>query len=140
MSLCSAQNGAIAVVVNKDNPVTQISLIELRSLYLGEHRFWKGQLAVTALMRVQGAHERDVALKTLFRMSDSEYKTYWVNRVFRGQASAAPAELFSNGSAQDAVASIRGAVALVPAVEVSSRVRMLKIDGHLPGEPGYPLQ
>ena len=93
-ALCAAQNGAMAVVVNKDNPVNQISLTELRNVYLGEQRFWKGQLAVTALMRVTGAHEREVALKTLFRMSEPDYKKYWVNRVFRGEASAAPANYF----------------------------------------------
>ena len=130
----------MAVVVNKRNPINQISLADLRQLYLGEQRFWKGRLAVTALMRVTGARERDVALRNLFRMNELEYKTYWVNRVFHGQASAAPAELFSNGSAQDAVASIPGAVALVPASEVIPRVKMLKIDGRLPGESGYPLQ
>jgi hypothetical protein len=140
VTFCAAQDGAMAVVVNKRNPINQISLADLRQLYLGEQRFWKGRLAVTALMRVTGARERDVALRNLFRMNELEYKTYWVNRVFHGQASAAPAELFSNGSAQDAVASIPGAVALVPASEVIPRVKMLKIDGRLPGESGYPLQ
>jgi hypothetical protein len=140
VTLCAAQNGAIAVVVNKGNPLTQISLADLRKLYLGDQRFWKGRLAVTALMRVTGAPEREVALRTLFRMSEPEYKTYWVSRVFHGEASAAPAELFSNGSAQDAVASISGAVALVPTSEVIPRVKVLKVDGRLPGESGYPLQ
>jgi ABC-type phosphate transport system substrate-binding protein len=138
--LSAAQNDTMAVVVNKDNPLSQVSLPELRQLYMGEQRFWKGRLAVTALMRVAGSRERAVALKVLFRMSESEYKKYWVNRVFHGEASAAPPELFSNGSAQDAVASIPGAVALVPVSEVSPRVKVLKIDGHLPDEPGYPLQ
>jgi hypothetical protein len=91
-------------------------------------------------MRVTGVRGRDVALRTLCRMSEPEYRTYWVNRVFRGQASAAPAELFSNGMAQDAVASIPGGVALVPASEVIPRVKVLKVDGRFPGEPGYPLQ
>jgi ABC-type phosphate transport system substrate-binding protein len=140
MTVCAAQNSAIAVVVNKDNPVSQISLAGLRNLYLGEQRFWKGRLAVTALMRVPGAREREVALKIVFRMSESEYKAYWVDRVFHGQASAPPPELFSHGSAQDAVASIPGAVALVLASDVSPRVKVLKIDGHLPNEDGYPLQ
>lgn len=139
-SFCAAQNGALAVVVNKHNPLTQISLADLRQLYLGEQRFWKGRLAVTTLMRVPGAGERQIALKTVFHMSEPEYKTYWVNRVFHGQASAAPAELFSNGSAQDAVASIPGAVALVPASQVIPRVKVLKVDGYLPDDPGYPLR
>jgi phosphate transport system substrate-binding protein len=139
VGLCAAQNGAIAVVVNQDNPINQISLADLRKLYLGEQRFWKGHLAVTVLMRVPGTPGRDVALKTVFRMSESQYKIYWENRVFHGEASAAPAELFSNGSAQDAVASIPGAVALVPLAQVSTRVKVLKIDGLLPDEPGYPL-
>jgi hypothetical protein len=139
-TVCAAQSGALAVVVNKSNPFTKISLSDLRNLYLGDQRFWKGRLAVTAMMRVPGTREREVALRTVFRMNESQYKTYWVNRVFRGLASDPPPELFSNGSAQDAVDSIPGAVALVPESEVSPRLKVLKVDGRLPDEPGYPLR
>jgi hypothetical protein len=135
-----AQNGPIAVVVNKQNPVNNLSLAELRRLFLGEQLFWKGRLAATILMRVSGAREREVALHALFQMNDQEYKRYWVDKIFRGEASASPAELFSNGFAQDGVASIPGAVALVFWKEVRSKVKVLKVDGHLPGDEGYPLQ
>ncbi|SRR6266851_4794417 len=137
---CRAEDGAIAVVVHKQNSIINISLRDLRNVYLGDQRFWKGQLVIIPLMRVGGSRERAAALKTLFQMDEQDYRKYWVNRVFHGEASAAPPELFSNGAAQDAVASIPGAVALVLASQVSSRVKVLKVDGHLPGEVGYPLQ
>ncbi len=136
----SAQDDPIAVVVNKENPVNNLSLPELRRVFLGEQLFWKGRLAVTPLMRVKGAREREVAMRMLFQMNDQEYKRYWVNKIFRGEATAPPAELFSNGFAQDGVASIPGAVALVTWKEVHSRVKVLKIDGYLPSDEGYPLR
>ncbi|MGA8763168.1 MAG: hypothetical protein WB562_09910 [Candidatus Sulfotelmatobacter sp.] len=135
-----AQDGPIAVVVNKQNPVNNLSLAELRRLFLGEQLFWKGRLAVMPLMRVSGAREREVAMRTLFQMNEQEYKRHWVDKIFRGEASVPPAELLSNGFAQDGVASIPGAVALVSWKEVLPKVKVLKVDGHLPGDEGYPLR
>jgi ABC-type phosphate transport system substrate-binding protein len=135
-----AQDDPIAVVVSKENPVNNLSLADLRRIFLGEQLFWKGRLAVTPLMRANAAREREVAMRTLFQMNEQEYKRHWVDKVFRGEASAPPAEVFSNGFAQDAVANNRGAVALVSWKEVRSKVKVLKVDGHLPGEEGYPLR
>lgn len=135
-----AQDSPIAVVVNKQNPVNNLSLAELRRLFRGEQLFWKGKLAVTLLMRASGAREREVAMRILFQMDDQDYKRHWVDKVFRGEATAPPAELFSNGAAQDGVANIPGAVALVSAKEISSKVKVLRIDGRLPDDEGYPLR
>src|ERR1700736_6594671 len=89
LSLSSAlgQTGAVAVVVNENNPVNNLSTPELRKLFAGEKHSWSGGLPVRLFVRAPGAYERIVLLK-LLDMSESEYKQYWTAKVFRGEAQA----------------------------------------------------
>jgi ABC-type phosphate transport system substrate-binding protein len=137
-SILKAQSEDMAVVVNKNNPVNSISSAELRRMFTGETRFWNNSKnVVTVIMRAPGAPERDVALKAVFRMSEAEYGKYWIGRINRGEASSAPAEVFASGALQGLVREIPGAIGVVKRSEARPEVKVLKIDGHLPGEPGY---
>jgi ABC-type phosphate transport system substrate-binding protein len=133
-----AQNGAVAVVVNQKNPVLNISAAELRKLFTGERHAWPGGQPVRLIVRAPGAYERVVLLR-LLAMSESEYKEYWTAQVFRGEAQTEPITLFSNGMQKEAVALFPGALALVNLRDVKPSMKVVKVNGHLPGEPGYPL-
>jgi phosphate transport system substrate-binding protein len=133
-----AQTGTVAVVVNEKNPVNNLSTAELRKLFSGDKHSWTGGLPVRIFVRAPGAYERLVLLK-LLGMSEKEYKTYWTAQVFRGEAQAEPVALFSNGMQKEAVATYPGAVALVNFQDVKPGMKVVKVDGHMPGEAGYPL-
>jgi hypothetical protein len=133
-----AQNGAVAVVVNEMNAVHNLSTPELRKLFAGEKHAWPGGLPVKLIVRAPGAYERVVLLR-LLAMSESEYKQYWTAQVFRGEAQAEPIALFSNGMQKEAVALYPGGLALVNFQDVKPGMKVVKVDGHLPGEPGYPI-
>ncbi len=72
-------------------------------------------------------------------MSESAYKQYWTAQVFRGEAQTEPLALFSNGMQKEALTVYPGAVALVIVQDVKSGMKVVRVDGHLPGETGYPL-
>jgi hypothetical protein len=133
-----AQSHAVAVVVNEKNPVNSLSMAELRTLFAGEKHFWTGRLPVKLFVRARGAYERVVLLK-LLGMSESEYKQYWIGQVFRGEAETEPVALFSNGMQKEAVTVYPGALALVDSQDVKPGMKVVKVDGHTPGEAGYPL-
>jgi hypothetical protein len=137
-SIALAQTGVVAVVVNEKNPVNNLSTPELRKLFAGEKHAWAGGTPVKLFVRATGAYERVVLLK-LLGMSESEYKQYWTAQVFRGEAQAEPVALFSNGMQKEAVAVYPGAVALVNAQDVKPGMKMVRVDGHMPLEAGYPL-
>jgi hypothetical protein len=40
---------------------------------------------------------------------------------------------------KEAISVFPGAITLVEASEVKPGMKVVKLDGHLPGEPGYPL-
>jgi hypothetical protein len=129
---------AVAVVVNEKNPVNNLSTPDLRKLFAGEKHSWAGGLPVKLFVRATGAHERVVLLK-LLGMSEGEYKQYWTVQVFRGEAQAEPVALFSNGMQKEAVAVYPGAMALVNIEDVKPGMKMVRVDGHMPLEAGYPL-
>jgi ABC-type phosphate transport system substrate-binding protein len=136
-----AQTEDMAVVVNKANPVNSLSSGELQRIFLGETQFWnKSKNVVTVIMRAPEAPERDMVLNVLYRMSDTEYRKYWIGRINKGEASSAPAEVFANGALQGLVRDIPGSIGVVKASEVSSGVKVLKVDGHLPGDSGYSFR
>jgi hypothetical protein len=72
-------------------------------------------------------------------MSESEYQRYWTAQVFRGEAQSEPVGLFSNGMQKEAVALYPGAVALVNFQDVKLGMKVVRVDGHMPDEAGYPI-
>ena len=133
-----AQTTDVAVVVNENNRVDGLTLAELRKVFVGERRSWAVGLPIKLIVRGSGTHERTALLK-LLGMSESEYKEYWIAQIFRGEADAEPLALPSLSLEEKAVSIFPGAVAFVDAQEVKSGMRLLKLNGHMPGEPGYPL-
>jgi hypothetical protein len=103
----------IAVVVRPDVPVNSLSFAELRRLMLGDRQFWSSNLRVTLLVRAPGARERDVVLKTIYQMSEAQFRQYWIAKVFRAEAASGPRIVYSNEMAAELTSAIPGAVALV---------------------------
>jgi phosphate transport system substrate-binding protein len=133
-----AQDQEAAVVVNPKNPISNISKFELRKIFAGEKRTWSGGLSIKLVVRVPGSYERSVLLR-LLGMSETEYKQYWIAQVFHGDAQAEPVALFSNGMQKEAIGAFPGAIALVDPRDVKPGMKVLKVDGVLPGGNGYPL-
>ncbi len=131
--------GDVAIVVRSDVPVDNLPFGELRKLMLGERQFWASNLKVTLLVRAPGARERDVVLKTIYQMSEAQFRQYWIAKVFRAEAASGPRIVYSNEMATELAGSIAGAVAFVDASQVPKGLKVLKINGLLPGQPGYPL-
>jgi phosphate transport system substrate-binding protein len=133
-----AQDQDVAVVVNPNNPVSNLTKSELRKIFAGEKRTWPGGLSIKLVVRTPGSYERVVLLR-LLGMSESEYKQHWIARVFQGEAQAEPVALFSNGMQKEAIGAFPGAIALVTLGDVKPGMKALKVDGLLPGAPRYPL-
>jgi ABC-type phosphate transport system substrate-binding protein len=130
----------IAVVVNSETPVTDLSLADVRKVLLGERQYWNSKLPVVLLIRAPVARERDVVLRVIYQMSESEFKQFWVAKIFRAEAATPPKIVYSNDMQYELVAAIPGAIAFVDARNVKPGLKVLKVDGRLPGERDYPLR
>ena len=140
VSPSAAQSTDVAVIVNPRNSVTDVSSADLRRIFAGEKRYWGDGTRIKPIVRAPGCHERIVLLRVL-RMSESEYKQYWSAQVFRGEADTEPLSVPSFGMVKEAVIAFRGAIALVDAQNVRSGmdVKIIRVDGHTPGDAGYPI-
>jgi ABC-type phosphate transport system substrate-binding protein len=135
-----AAEGDIAIVVRQDVPVDNLTFAELRRLMLGDRQFWASNLKVTLLVRAPGAREREVVLKTIYQMSEAQFRQYWIAKVFRAEAASGPRIVYSNETAAELASNIPGAVAFVEAAQVPKGLKVLKINGALPGDKAYPLR
>ena len=140
-SLPAAEGSAdVAVVVHTGVPVSDLAFAEMRKLLLGDRQFWNPGLRVTLLIRAPVARERDVMLKTVYQMREAQFRQYWIAKVFRAEAAAGPKIVYSNEEATEMAASIPGSIAFVDASKIPKGLKILKIDGRLPGDPGYKLR
>ena len=139
ISFSEAQNRDIAVVVNSKNPVQDLTSSDLRKIFSGEKRTWAGGQPIKLFVRSPGAIERVVLLK-LLGMTESEFKQYWRAQVFRGESQSEPVVLFSNDVQREAISVYPGGVALVRSADVGDGMKVLRVNGHLPGEAGYPIK
>jgi ABC-type phosphate transport system substrate-binding protein len=131
---------AMAIVVHRSNPVEELSLAELRSLFLGERQRWPNGRRVTLVLPEAGQPEGEAAVKLIYRMTEAELNHHFLRAVYRGQALGAPKRLASADRVVRFVFNVPGAIGCIPAQDVDGSVKVLKVEGWPPGEPGYPLR
>lgn len=130
----------MAVVVRPDLPITNLTFADARKLFLGERQFWPKNIRVTLLIRAPVAPEREVVLRTIYQMSEAQFRQYWIAKVFRADVSAGPKIVYSTEMATELLFAIPGAVTFMEAGKTPKDLKTLKIDGRLPGEKGYSLR
>ncbi len=128
------------MVVRPDTPVDDLTLAQTRKLFLGERQAWNSNLGVTLLVRAPVARERDVLLKVVYRMSEAEFKQYWILKMFRAEAEGGPKTVYSPQMTVELLQALPGSVAFLDASQVPKGLKVISIDGKLPGQPGYPFK
>jgi len=141
-AILAAQSHSIdvAVVVHPDTPVSDLSLSDVRKVFLGDRQYWTSNIPVVLLIRAPVARERNVVLKIIYQMSEAQFKQYWIAKIFRAELASAPKVVYSNDMANDLVTAVPGAIAFIDAREVRPGAKVVRVDGHLTGESGYPLR
>jgi hypothetical protein len=130
----------VAVVVHPDVGVDNLTIAELRRVVLGDREFWPASVRITLLLRAPVAHERDVILKDVCQMTEAQFRQHWIGKVFRADTALAPKIAYSNEMAIDLVSRVPGAIAFVNASQVGKGLKVVKIDGRLPGDRDYLLR
>lgn len=131
---------AVAVVVHPDVPVRNLSSDELRRVYRGDQQFWGNRQRVTLVVPAEGEPERSVMLRRVYEMSERRFRQYWVGKIFRSEVASGPKVAYSSDMSLSLVRALPGAIAFVPADDVPADARVLRVDGKLPADRGYPLR
>ena len=136
----TTQGEDIAVVVHPSVPVDNLTTAELRRILLGDREFWPSGDRVTLLIRAPIARERDVVVKSLCEMTEAQFRQHWIGKVFRAESPSGPKIVYSTEMALEQVSRTPGALSFVPAAVAGRGVKVLRIDGKAPGQPGYSVK
>lgn len=134
-----AQTG-LAIVVHKDSEVDNLSMSELRNIFLANQQFWSDRSRIILLVRAPQSDERDYVLNRIYQMDEAQFRQYWIAKMFRAEVPRGPKIVFSSGMALDLVVAIPGSISFMRADEVTDAVKLIRVDGKLPSDEGYPLK
>ncbi|HUK20648.1 MAG TPA: hypothetical protein VLV45_03720 [Gemmatimonadales bacterium] len=127
----------IAVIVNRGNSVQNLSLSDLRRLYLGQSAtFANGTRVVLVTYPPAQARFYDSALG----MDGDRFQRHWMQLVFQGQDATPPKAIGNGAELNRFVAEHPGALAFVDLAVADQSVKILTIDGQAPTDTGYRLR
>ena len=130
---------AVAIVAHPQVDITDLSFDQLKSIFLAEQQHWPDRSRITLLVRAAIAPERDLILTEIYDMSEDRYRQYWIGKMSRSEVASGPKIVFSADMLRDLVTVIPGSIGFVPVSEVGPDLKVIRIDGGLPGDEGYPL-
>jgi hypothetical protein len=138
--LAQDKSGDLAIVVNTACSLENVSTGELAKILKAETAKSPDGVKYIIAVRETGSPEREGALKSIYQMSDAEYEKFFLQATFAGTVQAAPKQLTSGAAVRRFVASDKGAISYLCASEADATVKILKVDGKSPGDPGYPIK
>jgi flagellar basal body-associated protein FliL len=136
----AAKAPELAVIVNLKNLTPNLTLPELRTYCKLEMQYWSDNQRVRLYLRSYRSPEMKILLATVYRMEAGPLRKYWHGRENRGEITKRPTIVASATAAIARVRAGKGAFAFVLAKDVPKGVRVLAVDGKLPGEEGYALK
>lgn len=130
----------LAIVVHADTEADDVSMAELRNIFLANKQFWPDRSRIILLVRAPESDERDYVLDTIYQMNEDSFRKYWIAKMFRAEVPRGPKIVFSSDMTLDLVVAIPGSISFMRADQVTEGVKVLRVDGKLPSDEGYPLK
>jgi len=130
----------LAIIVNRSNPVFDLSTAELRKIFLGDRSHWPNGRRITLVMREPGEPERVCMLRDLYQLSESDLKNHFLRGLFTGDILVSPKVLATAVGVRKFVFNVPGAIGYVRLSDVDDSVKVLRVDELLPDDKGYRLK
>ena len=130
----------LAVIVHPANPVENLTVSELRRIFMLDTQTWPHGRKITVVLREKGQPERADGIRIICGLTEREYDRQVLFRTFQGSVNIGPRSIQSSATMLRFVQNAPGAVGYVNADEFDGTVKLLRIDGLLPDNPRYPLR
>lgn len=134
-----AYTGDVAVIVNKENGLSEVSFRDLVKIFRQEKQYWEGGKKIYLTLLEAGSPEKTIVLKKIYRMDEEELKKFWLGKLYTQEVASFPKTLGSGEAVKRFVGQVPNALGVIDASSADDRVKVLRIDGKLPGEGGYAL-
>jgi len=130
---CQAKN--VAVVVPKSNNTGNISSTELGKFFGAGSRKWAdGKSVILVLPGGMSSEDAEIVVQRIFKMDQAGARKFLATH--KDSFITASSEL----DVLKTVESTPGALGVVDVYSITSTINVLKVDGKLPLEQGYPLR
>jgi hypothetical protein len=130
----------LAIVVNRKNPTINLTLAQLRAIFLGEQKWWPGRHRIVLSAMRRGTPEHAAVLRVVYKMDDRDLHNYFLYQAFKGEAPMPPAILPTPADVRKFVGKTPGAVGYLRASDVDDSVKVVRVNGLLPEDDGYPMR
>ena len=128
----------LAVIVSKSSGLSELSSAQLTRMYMGD-LVDSGGNRLIPLNRSTASQERQQFDRVVLGKSPDEMARYWIDRKIRGQSSA-PKAVEPVDVYERVIAKLDGAIGYVRVTDVRGDVKVVRIDGKSPTDPGYPVR
>jgi ABC-type phosphate transport system substrate-binding protein len=135
-----AADECLAILVNRSNPVENLSFAELRKVFLGEQNHWSDGRRITVVMLESGKPERQAVLTVIYRMEDKDFNAYFLHHIFTGDIHAAPTTLATPTEVLKFVSNVQGAIGYVRTTAADETVKVVRVDSVLPCDKDYSIR
>jgi hypothetical protein len=129
---------ALAVVVGPNSKLGELGISDLRRVFTGERVTDPSGNKLIPLNHPPKTVDRVGFDRTVLGMNPDEVGRYWVDRRIRG-GSGPPRTVESIATLRRVVQNLPGAIGYLRRGQLSAEVKPVRIDGKLPGDPGYPV-
>src|ERR1700758_2434837 len=116
---------SLAIIVNQSNPAENISLEELRKIFLGERSHWPNGRRITLVMMGPGQPERKIVLRDICHMGENDFSRHFLHGLFTGEVFVSPKTLASPVGVRKFVFNVPGAIGYVRKADVDSSVKVI---------------
>lgn len=143
MPRVEAGGEALVVIVNSSNPVDNLSVGDLKKLFLSDRSRWDTGKSVAPVMVAAGAPERNAFLKIVCGMGEADFGKYFLQAAFTGKSVTPPKDVSSGAAVKSVVAGSPGAIGFVKASDFKgdeSGIKAVKVDGMAATDDGYKLK
>ena len=132
----------LAVIVHKSSPVESIAISDLRKMLTGALRTWPDSPTVVLVQQPDTSPSQKRMLQLVLKTNPAAYNRSLLRAQFQGGQVPTIKVINSDTNAIAFVWNVPGALSLVDPTmaAASSHVKVLKVDGKLPSEPGYALR
>lgn len=139
-ALAQDKAGDLAIVVGKNRALDNVTSDELTKIFRAEKPKGSDGVRFTLIACAPGSPERIAALAGIYKMSEDDYSKYFLQATFIGIVQSAPRPLTSAGAVRQFIAGTPGTIGYLRGSDVDDSVKIVKVDGHAPGDADYPLK
>src|SRR5579871_3564826 len=130
----------LVIVVNRSNPVDDLSWSELRKIFLGDRSHWANGRRITLVQREPGGAERNTILRDVCGMTEDQIKNHFLHGLYTGEILVSPKILSSPMGVRKFIFNVPGAIGYLRLGDVDPTVKVVHIDELSPEDKGYRLR